>query len=217
MKKLITIIALSLLSVAAMAQYSVGVKVGFNTTLGLNREWKYDNQSFKINDTETYGFNVGLTTRFGYRAFAQIEAVYHFETTLKNIGRALSFQPTEQVSDHWINLPVMFGFRIVQSRNFNWYLLAGPSFNFQLSSKQVTYTDEAGNSITAEPVPVTFGLDCGTGFDISIVTLELRYKLTQNSEIYKNGDVRINSNLNKNPDHAFEVALAFRFLDKTHK
>ena len=62
MKKIITIITLSLLSVAAMAQYSVGAKVGFNTTLGLNREWKYDNQSFKINDTETYGFNVGLTT-----------------------------------------------------------------------------------------------------------------------------------------------------------
>ena len=217
MKKFISIVTLSLLSVAAVAQYSFGVKAGFNTTLGFNREWKYDNQSFKINDTETYGFNVGLTARFGYRAFAQIEAVYHFETTLKNIGKALSFQPAEQVQAHWINVPVMFGIRIIQSRNFNWYLLAGPSFNFQLSNKVATYKDESGNVLTAEPKPVTFGLDCGTGFDISIVTIELRYKLMQNSSIYKNGEVRINTNVNTNPDHAFEVALAFRFLDKTKR
>lgn len=217
MKKFFTIIALCMLSVAAMAQYSFAVKAGFNTTLGLNREWKYDDTSFKINNTETYGFNVGLMGRFGYRAYAQIEAVYHFETSLNNIASAMTFKPAEKVVDHWINVPVMFGVRLIQQKNFNWYLLAGPAFNFQLSKKVVEYTDEKGETLTSTPRPVTFGLDCGTGFDIWIFTLEVRYKLMQNSSIYKDGTVIINTDINKNPEHAFEVSLAVRFADKMNR
>ncbi|MBQ1752220.1 MAG: PorT family protein [Paludibacteraceae bacterium] len=223
MKKIFTIIALSLLSVAAMAQYCFGIKAGFNTSLGLNRNWQYDNTSFQINDTETYGFNVGLMARFGYRAFAQIEVDYHFETSLKNIGNAFKsvvdrYTPVEPVKDHWINVPVMFGIRLVQVTNFNWYLLAGPSFNFHLNNGTTTqYQDPEGNIITSNARPVTFGLDCGTGFDIWFFTLELRYKLMQNSYIYSTGDVKINTNANTNPEHAFEVAIAFRFADKMNR
>ena len=112
----------------------------------------------------------------------------------------------------------MFGIRLVQVTNFNWYLLAGPSFNFHLNNGTTTqYQDPEGNIITSNARPVTFGLDCGTGFDIWFFTLELRYKLMQNSYIYSTGDVQINTNANTNPEHAFEVAIAFRFADKMNK
>lgn len=207
MKKIIIASLLLLCGTAVFAQYSFGIKAGFDTSLGFDENWNFDTDNLKVNNKTSYGFNIGLMSRFGHRAFAQIEAVYHFETSLKNISTSLGFESgdSEKVNKHAVRIPAMFGFKIVDRENFDWYILVGPTFNFNIG-KGTKYDGD----VSTERKTVTFGLDCGTGFDIYCMTIDLRYKLLQADEYYKFCDKTVNLK----PTSAFEVALAWRFLDK---
>lgn len=78
-RKTLILISFLMCGMMANAQYAVGVKGGFNTSLGFNEQWNFGKTS--VVEDATKGFNVGLMLRFGHRLFAEVEALYARENT----------------------------------------------------------------------------------------------------------------------------------------
>lgn len=202
-RKALILILFLMYGMMANAQYAVGVKGGFNTSLGFNEQWNFGKTS--VVEDATKGFNVGLMLRFGHRLFAEVEALYARENTRRTTGTEVGEQHSKVLYQS-INFPVLAGFKIVDRRKFNWHLLAGPTINFNLNK------DYSTGEFNAENRMMSVGLDLGTGIDFWFVNLGVRYKLIPQSYNYR--DFISRERLNTSPINAFELALAFKFLDK---
>ncbi|MBO8446272.1 MAG: outer membrane beta-barrel protein [Bacteroidetes bacterium] len=207
MKKLILAAAFMMVSVAGFAQASLGIKAGYKTSLGLDQNWQSVQglgESFRKDVSQ--GFNVGLMSRFGYRVYAQIEALYSYQKTAYNALDGGNVIAGETFEEHSLEVPVMFGAKLVETRNFNLRLMVGPTFCFNLGDTPADFASWDFNKRT-----VSFGLDCGIGVDIWVFAIDLRYKLLQQSY-----DYTFNSQaLNTSPINAFEVSLGWKFFDTT--
>lgn len=213
MKKVFLIVSLALMSLVASAQVAFGVKAGFVTSLGFEQDWSAINMdNLKIKTDQAYGFDAGLMLRLGYRFYGQVEANYHFVSSLNqigtNIGNTFVGGEIKQVTEHAINVPVMAGVKLVDTKDFNLRIMAGPTFNFNLSSNPIETT-----LVDDEPRICSFGLDCGLGVDIWIFTIDARYRLVQPGYAYTVKDMVINTN----PINSFEISLGCKFFDKTRK
>jgi len=65
MKKLVLIIGLATISVFASAQFTLGVKGGYNTCLGFDKNWQYSDQNWNLKSDLTQGVQLGAFARFG--------------------------------------------------------------------------------------------------------------------------------------------------------
>ena len=145
-------------------------------------------------------------SRFGYRVYAQIEALYSYQKTAYNALDGGNVIAGDTFEEHSLEVPVMFGAKLVETRNFNLRLMVGPTFCFNLGDTPADFASWDFNKRT-----VSFGLDCGIGVDIWVFAIDLRYKLLQQSY-----DYTFNSQaLNTSPINAFEVSLGWKFFDTT--
>lgn len=215
MKKIILILSLAIFSLSASAQVAFGIKAGFVTSLGFEEDWSAINmENLKMKTDQSYGFDVGLMLRAGYRFYAQIETNYHFVSSLAAIGQNIedtwNGTPIQQeITQHSINIPIMAGVKLVETKNFNLRLMVGPTFNFNLNEEGAIVSE----TVDAEPRVCAVGLDCGIGIDVWVFTLDARYRLVQPSYEYSFNNVELNSS----PINSFEVSLGWKFFDKTKK
>lgn len=212
MKKLFVIASLVFVSVAASAQVAFGIKAGFVTSLGFEEDWSAINMdNLKMRTDQAYGFDAGLMLRLGYRFYGQIEANYHFVSSLNqigtNIGNTFIGGEKKKVEEHAINVPVMAGVKIVETRNFNLRLMAGPTFNFNIENSG----NELPLGVNADKRVCSFGLDCGIGIDVWVFAIDARYRLVQPGYAYKVNDMVLNTS----PINSFEVSLGWKFFDTT--
>ena len=215
MKKYFIIAAMALVSLSASAQVAFGIKAGFVTSLGFEQNWSAINfDNLKIKTDQAYGFNAGLMLRVGYRFYGQIEANYNFVTSLNSIGQAVEDTwngvPTEQqLTEQSINIPVMAGVKLVETKNFNLRLMVGPTFNFNIGKNGAIQA----SGVDSELKTCSFGLDCGIGMDIWVFSLDARYRLVQPGYAYKVEDMVLNTS----PINSFEVSLGWKIFDKTKR
>lgn len=215
MKKIILIISLAIFSLSASAQVAFGIKAGFVTSLGFEEDWSAINmENLKMKTDQSYGFDVGLMLRAGYRFYAQIETNYHFVSSLAAIGQNIentwNDTPIQQeITQHSINIPVLAGVKLVETKNFNLRLMVGPTFNFNLGEDGAIKTE----MVDSEQRICSIGLDCGLGIDVWVFSIDARYRLVQPTYEYKINDVALNSS----PINSFEVSLGWKFFDKTKK
>jgi hypothetical protein len=221
MKKLIIIASLLVVSLAASAQVAFGIKAGFVTSLGFEEDWKTINtENLAIKSDQAYGFDVGLMLRLGYRFYAQIETNYHFVSSLNqvgtNIGNTFNGGPVQEVTQHSINVPVLAGVKLVETRNFNLRLMVGPTFNFNLTPEsEIAGLDNALalKGVDSDKRICSFGLDCGIGMDVWVFSIDARYRLVQPGYAYSIDEMKLNTS----PINSFEVSLGWKFFDKTKR
>lgn len=215
MKKYVVIAALALCSLTASAQVAFGIKAGFVTSLGFEQDWSAMNfENLKIKTDQAYGFDAGLMLRVGYRFYGQLEANYHFVTSLNSIGQSIEDKwngvPSEQhLTQQSINIPVMAGVKLVETKNFNLRLMVGPTFNFNIGPDGAIKAE----GVDSELKTCSFGLDCGLGIDVWVFSIDARYRLVQPGYAYKVQDMALNTN----PINSFEVSLGWKIFDKTKR
>lgn len=213
MKKYFIIAAMALVSLSASAQVAFGIKAGFVTSLGFEQNWSAINfNDLKIKTDQAYGFDAGLMLRVGYRFYGQIEANYHFVSSLNSIGQSVEDTwngvPTQQqLTEQSINIPVMAGVKLVETKNFNLRLMVGPTFNFNIGKNGAIQAQD----VDSELKTCSFGLDCGLGIDVWVFSIDARYRLVQPGYAYKVEDMVLNTS----PINSFEVALGWKIFDTT--
>ncbi len=205
MKKFLVLLTLFAVTTCSFAQVAFGVKGGYKTSLGMDENWDaVQSLGESFNKDVSQGFNVGLMSRFGYRVYAQIEALYSYQSTTYSDG----VSAPETLIEHGIEVPVMFGAKLIETRLFNLRLMAGPTFCFNLGED-----GQFVGSWSADRRTVAFGLDCGLGVDIWVFAIDFRYKLVQPTYKYHLNDITLNTS----PVNAFEVSLGIKFFDHTNR
>lgn len=213
MKKYFIIAALALVSLSASAQVAFGIKAGFVSSLGFDQNWTFNAENLKIKTDQAYGFDAGLMLRAGYRFYGQVELNYHFVSSLNEIGQMVedtfNGKKSQSITEQSINIPVMAGVKLVDTKNFNLRLMVGPTFNFNIGKDGALSMDGVDSKLNI----CSFGLDCGIGMDIWVFSLDARYRLVQPGYTYKINEITMNTN----PVNSFEVSLGWKIFDYTKR
>lgn len=201
MKKRATLLLLPLLvAVSASAQFTFGIKGGYNLSLGFDENWNFNSHTIATTCGTGNGYKLGIMTRAGGRAYMQIEALF-----AQKYATYIVDGQSARLKHQTIDMPILAGFKLIDKYSFKWRIMAGPSFSFNAGSKYNLTTERVDIGLRDYEV----GMDIGTGLDIGMVTIDLRYQLIQNSLRFKVGDKK----LNKNPVNAFELSLGVKLFD----
>ena len=213
MKKYFIIAALALVSLSASAQVAFGIKAGFVSSLGFDESWDYHPELLTIKADQAYGFDAGIMLRAGYRFYGQVEINYHFLSSLNQIGSNINDKfygrESQQLTEQSINIPVMAGVKLVETKNFNLRLMVGPTFNFNIGKDGALATKGVDSDLNI----CSFGLDCGLGIDVWVFSIDARYRLVQPGYTYKINEVALNTS----PINSFEVSLGWKIFDYTKR
>ena len=134
MRKIILLIAFATCSVAMFGQFAFGIKAGYNTSLGFDKDWNFDASNVNIKSDLGQGFHAGVFARIGKRWYAQPELYYNMQKTNYQI-RLSDIQNIDQsVTLSTLDLPIMVGFKIIDMSNINLRIMLGPQFRFNAGS-----------------------------------------------------------------------------------
>lgn len=203
-KKLIfTSIILIISAISISAQWcSLGIKGGYSSILEQNQSYK---EIFNATNKLQNGGHIGLYMRLGRTWYAQPEVLYNYfnyKTTINSTDN--------QYNIHTIDMPLLLGVHLVNTKMFKMRLMAGPKFNFNISNLENKNFD----SFLQEARNTRLALDCGLGFDIWRITLDVRYNLMQDIFKIQNTEGEV---LNKKPLHTIEASVGFRLVGNNNK
>lgn len=203
MKKL-AVIALFMVSVlSAGAQvFSFGVKTGYNVTLPTDITIGELGNAFSIKNGMQHGFHVGLFGRIGYRFHVQPEVNYSYS----NYHIATSYADVRQFTISTVEIPILAAYSAVNTNMFKLRFMAGPKFSINAGSTKPKAEEEVVEVIRDARI----GLDCGLGFDIWRVTIDVRYNLMP--DLYKRQDKETNANIKNKVLNTFQVSFGFRLF-----
>ena len=211
MKKTLLLLAAFIVSAAASAQFSFGVKAGYNTSLGFDNNWNFNSSSINLQNDMANGFHVGLYARIGRSLYVQPELLYNLDIYRQKLsaGEWNTDGPYTEIKASTFDVPVLLGYSIINTNMFKLRVMVGPKFRFNCGSTKVAEQD----GVKASAKPVQVGLDTGLGIDVWRLTLDVRYNLI--GDLYKyeaNGE-----KLNTSPNNAFTVSLGFRLLGNNRR
>ena len=186
--------------------FTIGAKASYNITP--THDKIYESSSFHSGMRQ--GGSVGMYMRLGTNFFCQPEVLYSF--ALYNATRDIAGNKLEQdLQNHTIDVPVLFGYSPICSETFKFRLLLGPRFAFDVhqdSMQNAVPTDV--DNITASMSKMRVGIDCGIGFDFWKISLDLRYVLI--SDVYKHQYLNFETNEWKKvvfPISTFNIAIGY--------
>lgn len=206
MKKLVLIIGLAAISVFASAQFTLGVKGGYNTCLGFDKNWQYSDQNWNLKSDLTQGVQLGAFARFGRGFYVQPE--FNYNLNVSKVQYAYNNQIiTDDVILSTVDVPVLLGFKVINTKLFNLRLMAGPKFRFNAGSD--TSIDNV-QDLVLEARKAQVGLDAGVGLDIWFLSVDFRYNLIQQLYHYKTLDQQ---EINMDPINAFTVSVGWKLID----
>lgn len=204
MKRKILFIAIALLTTTTIsAQWlSLGIKSGYSAILQQNQSYK---EIFNATNNLQNGGHIGLYMRLGRTWYVQPEVLYNYYN-LKS-----SFNSKEIKNNaHSIDVPVLLGIHLINTKHIKLRLMTGPKFNFNVGKlEDITMED-----ITFKTRNTRLALDCGIGIDIWRISLDVRYNLSQNLLKIQdtNGEL-----LNKQPNHSIQTSIGFRLIGNNKK
>ncbi len=96
---------------------------------------------------------------------------------------------------------------------FKMRAMIGPKFSFNIGS---TIADSFSDieTLTQTLRGTRLGLDCGIGFDIWRITLDVRYNLIQDIYKYQNFE---GTTLNNKPLHSIQASIGYRIAGDNKK
>ena len=174
------------------ANMTLGIKVGFSTSLGMNNLNPMLTDEYSLSTAKSSivnGFNVGAFGRVDFNKFYfQPEFLYvlgqnnYALSLLDNHLQNIELNKTATIST--LDIPLLLGYKIWNSKNTNLRLFAGPKLRLNAGStvKRTyfhTYGTTNATDITTDITPTQLGLETGLGLDFSGFTLDVRYNLIQ--------------------------------------
>jgi opacity protein-like surface antigen len=175
MKKTVLIIAAMALMTAAHAQFfQIGLKGGISSSKAqVDEAFSIDGGTVKYETGNAkLGWHIGLYTRIKIsRLYIQPELL--FSSTGGEIevsGDGISTPELAEIDLNKLDVPVMVGFFLTKS----FRIFAGPTFSY-LISEDIKGT-QLISDIRQNYNDATIGYQAGLGFDISRLTLDLKYE-----------------------------------------
>jgi hypothetical protein len=189
----------------------LGVKGGYSTTLEQSQSYK---EIFNVKNNLSNGFHLGLFMRMGRTWYLQPEALFNYY----NYNSSLNYENSNILQNkkyqiNTVDVPVLLGVHLANTKMFKMRLMAGPKFSFNVGS---TLADSFGDveSLTQTLRETRLGLDCGVGFDIWRITLDVRYNLVQDIYKYQNSE---GTTLNNKPLHSLQASIGYRIAGNNVK
>jgi len=201
MKKFTFLFLLILAGSVAFGQFSIGPKVGFNTSTLTT-----DVDTIKTDLTNNFHF--GAFVRIGKKIYIQPELNYL--TTGGVFKDELSLNPVNtEVQLKNVEIPVIIGWRIINFGVGNIRILLGPSATIVVD-KTIQTSD--GSSYTgpleeADINDLNWGFNLGGGVDVLMFTLDVRYQMGLNDVISSVQNFNVNSR-----DNLFSISLGWKIL-----
>ena len=155
-------------AVASNPNTSLLSQDGTNFSFGPKASFHFNKLYFNQNFTSSFepGFEGGLFLRFGKKWYMQPELLYsfrqtNFEVLLDEVNTNIAAQ------NHYVILPVIIGYKILNGESSNIRLLFGPKFAYRLATNKPEFNDILK--------PFEYGCEAGVGLDVSVVTLDISY------------------------------------------
>lgn len=222
MKKGLLICSLLLCTSALFAEFDLGAKVGYTTSIGFgNMANVADYQWSNVKSEFGNGFHVGAFARIGgEKLYVQPEVLYNYqktdyEVTFQNVASGEAFNADKYVTSSTVDVPILLGYKLFDIKVLNMRVLVGPKLRFNAGSK-IEFKDktshEVAEEIKEEVKKTSVGLEAGIGFDIlKRVSLDVRYNLISNISKETQWKEEIVANYEK-PLNTFVVSLGFIIL-----
>ena len=204
MKKLFLFLAFVLcLSVISQGQFSLGVKVGYNTN-------KLSTNLDTVKSQANNGFHVGVWARFGKRFYVSPEIKYTMSGALFTSEGKLSTNNWKQkITVGSMDIPVMVGFKIIHSKAITWRVAIGPEASFVINKKVEDQNSVLGPITTASIGSMNWYALGGTGIDFLFLSIDIRYQYGLNQLIKDAGNYTFDTK-----NQMFLVSLGFKIIGK---
>jgi len=184
-------------------QFSLGPKIGFNTT-------KLTTQKDSISSGLSKHFNFGVFVRLGKKIYLQPEINWLTSGGVFKKPSIGSVTPLKQTIEmKTIEIPLILGWRIINLGVGNVRILAGPSASI-VTNKKITTSDPSNYSDPIKESDIkdmTWGFNLGAGVDVLMFTLDVRYQIGLSEVITKVNNFDYNSKNN-----LFSVSLGWKIL-----
>jgi hypothetical protein len=205
MKKITFLMMFMLAAGIAFGQFSIGPKVGFNTS-------KFTTDIDSLKSDMTNNFNFGIFVRIGKKIYIQPEVNWLTSGGILegSIMNGTTLNPFKQeISMKTIEIPVIIGWRIINFGVGNIRILAGPSASIVMD-KEIKTTEGEGYIAPikdSDLQDLVWGFNLGAGVDVLMFTLDVRYQMGINDMINSVETFNINSRNNM-----FSVSLGWKIL-----
>jgi hypothetical protein len=203
MKKLAFVIVLLLAGNLVFGQFSIGPKIGYNTS-------KLTTDISEIDSEMKNSFNFGVFVRLGRKIYVQPEVNWLTRGGVFKKPEIGDIKPINQeIEMNTIEIPVLLGFRLINLGVGNVRVMAGPSASI-ITDKTISTSDPDNftNPIEdADLEDLIWGFNVGAGIDVMMFTLDVRYQLGLTEVITTAKDFNFNSKSN-----VFAVSLGWKIL-----
>jgi hypothetical protein len=175
MKKLLLVMAAMFIVAISNAQLP---GISFGPKIGVNLSQVTTNVG-SITDQMKTGYDLGVFLRLGGKCYFQPELLYSTSGVKFNGVPSGSANNIDLKS---INVPLMFGARLLNLKIVNVRVLGGPIASF-LIDKKVSYNTIG--TTTQQDVSLNnakWGVQAGVGVDVLMFTLDVRYNVDLNKQ-----------------------------------
>jgi len=218
--KFVFVVALLLSGTSSYAQFSVGLKAGYTSSLTFGSLGSVTNGTYDLGSLKSEmwnNFQAGIFTRviFG-KLYIEPELLYtlqkkEYEITIEDLtNHNVTLNKLVNVST--IDVPILVGFKVIDLGIVNIHAFAGPKLRF-LAGSALDYNNLAGGNfdigqISTEAKKSNVGLEVGAGVDIFNFTIDARANLISNmAESKLNGKT-----LASLPSNTLIISLAWKLL-----
>jgi hypothetical protein len=172
MKKLTLLIVFVLTSTLMFGQLKFGPKIGFNAS-------KLSSSLDSVKSQFKAGFQFGAFVRVGDRVYLQPELYYTSENgVLEKDSLGESWK--QQISINSLNIPLLIGFKILNTEMVNLRIMVGPVASFVVNKKVTDLNSLAGPIQKTDISNTNWYMQAGGGVDVWMFTLDIRYQLGLN-------------------------------------
>lgn len=218
--KFVFVVALLLTGTSSYAQFSIGLKAGYTSSLTFGSLSSVTNGTYDLGSVKSEmwnNFQAGIFTRliFG-KLYIEPELLYtlqkkEYEITIEDLtNHNVTLNKLVNVST--IDVPILVGFKVIDLGIVNIHAFAGPKLRF-LANSALNFQNPDGGSfdigqISTEAKKSNVGLEIGAGVDIFNLTIDARANLISNmAESKLNGKT-----LASLPSNTLVISLAWKIL-----
>ncbi len=209
MKHILIIVVLLLTCTFANAQFNIGIRAGYNSSLSANNIGSVFDGTYNLNSVQGEmwnNFHVGAFARiFMKRLYIEPAVLYSLEKKEYQVSINDASNPdlSKVVDIKTIDVPILLGIKLLDLKIANVRAFAGPKLRFDAGS---TPSTSDMSEFVSDVKKANLGLEMGAGIDVLMFALDLRYNLISNMYETKLENVKFD------PASTFVVSLAWKLF-----
>lgn len=187
MKKVFITLAVLFVTSAIFAQFNLGLKAGFNSSLNLKNLSGITSGDYNLNSVKnemSNGFQVGAFMRIGNRIYVQPELLYatqktKYQLSVADLNNTAIETGSKYVKTSTVDVPVLLGVKVLDMKVFNLRAYAGPKFRLNAGStlEWKNISETTISKLKGDFKKANMGLEAGVGVDVLMFTVDARLNL----------------------------------------